>query len=463
MAVAASAQPATPTQATAPAAAQPAQTNTASNPLQIKIGDSSITPIAFMDLTNTFRSTNAGSSLQSNFASIPYNNVTAGHLSEDKLTAANSRIGFRVDSKVKDWNVLGYFESDFLGGFGNGNFNTQVTTNSMILRVRLFWVDVQRKKWEFLAGQSWSMMVPNRRGISAMPADLFYGLAVDTNYLNGLPWGRTPGGRVVYHASDKWTLALGAENGTQYFGGSGGAGVPVLPSRLAPVLGGELDQSAANGIATPNVRPDIIAKVAYDPGARAHFEVAGVTSAVRLFNPLTNQTNRGTGYAGAVNAGFDVARNTRLVTNNFYGRGEGRYLFGVAPDFVVRPDGSFSMLPSGSTLSGVEHTHRNTLLYAYYGVVYVGRGNVTDENGTQVGYGFPGSPNSHNRTTQQSTVGFTQTIFRDPRVGQLQAMLQYEYLFRNPWFVAPGAPKNAHENVVFFNLRYTIPGGPPAR
>src|SRR6478609_4985100 len=166
MAVAASAQPATPTQATAPAAAQPAQTNTASNPLQIKIGDSSITPIAFMDLTNTFRSTNAGSSLQSNFASIPYSNTTAGHLSEDKLTAANSRIGFRVDSKVKDWNVLGYFESDFLGGFGNGNFNTQVTTNSLVLRVRLFWIDVRKQKWEFLAGQSWSMMVPNRRGIS---------------------------------------------------------------------------------------------------------------------------------------------------------------------------------------------------------------------------------------------------------------------------------------------------------
>jgi hypothetical protein len=52
-------------------------------PLQLKIGDASITPIGFMDLTNTFRSTNAGTSLQSNFASIPYNNVVAGRLSED--------------------------------------------------------------------------------------------------------------------------------------------------------------------------------------------------------------------------------------------------------------------------------------------------------------------------------------------------------------------------------------------
>src|SRR5271154_5523327 len=41
------------------------------NPLQIKIGDATIMPVGFMDLTNTFRSTNAGTSLQTNFGSIP--------------------------------------------------------------------------------------------------------------------------------------------------------------------------------------------------------------------------------------------------------------------------------------------------------------------------------------------------------------------------------------------------------
>jgi hypothetical protein len=152
----------------------------------------------------------------------------------------------------------------------------------------------------------------------------------------------------------------------------------------------------------------------------------------------------------------------RLVTNNFYGRGEGRYLFGIAPDFVVRPDGTTSMLPSGSTLNGIEYTHRNTLFYTYYGLTYVGRGALTDENGvTPIGYGFQGSPASHNRTTQEATAGFTQTIYRDPKVGVLQAMFQYEYLLRNPWFVAPGTPKSAHQNVVFFNLRWTLPGAPP--
>ena len=43
--------------------------------LQLKIGSASITPVGCMDITNTFRSTNAGTSLQTNFGSFPYNNT----------------------------------------------------------------------------------------------------------------------------------------------------------------------------------------------------------------------------------------------------------------------------------------------------------------------------------------------------------------------------------------------------
>ena len=37
-------------------------------------------------------------------------------------------------------------------------------------------------------------------------------------------------------------------------------------------------------------------------------------------------------------------------------------------------------------------------------------------------------------------------------------MGQYEWLQRNPWFVAAGAPKGTHDNTIYFNLRYTLPG-----
>src|SRR5262245_29671991 len=52
-------------QAAAPAPAPaPAQAPDQTSPLQIKIGEATITPVGFMDLTNTFRSTNSGTSLQ---------------------------------------------------------------------------------------------------------------------------------------------------------------------------------------------------------------------------------------------------------------------------------------------------------------------------------------------------------------------------------------------------------------
>jgi len=226
---------------TPPSPAPAAQSGTETSPLQFKIGDATITPVAFMDLTNTYRSTNAGTSLQTNFGSIPYNNTIQGRLTENKLSAANSRIGFRVDTKYKGYSILGYYEGDFVGGIGNAAFNTQVTSNSLVFRIRLYWVDLRKKKFEFLAGQSWSMITPNRKQISPWPADLFYTLVVDVNYMNGLTWGRIPGMRFVYHATDKATMGIALENSTPYFGGSGGGGVPILPSALAAAVGPELD------------------------------------------------------------------------------------------------------------------------------------------------------------------------------------------------------------------------------
>ncbi len=454
---------ATPLQTAAPAAAPAAQAADQSSPLQFKIGDATIAPIGFMDLTNTFRSTNAGTSLQTNFGSIPYNNGITGRLTEDKLSVANSRIGFRVDAKVRDANVLGYYEGDFVGGIGNGAFNTQVSSNSLLYRVRLYWVDVRKGKLEMLAGQSWSMITPNRKQISALPGDLFYSQVVDVNYMNGLTWGRIPGIRFLYHPSEKVTWGVSLENAAQYFGGSGGGGVPTLPAALAAAgIGGELDQNTSNGVATPNVHPDIISKLAFDPNSRLHFEFVGVERTVKLFNPITQATfTKGSG-GGSVNGGVEIAKGVRLVSNNFWSDGGGRYLFGVAPDFIVRADGSPSFIHSGSTVSGVEYQRKNTQMYAYYGGIYIGRNTALDANGTtKIGYGYAGSPNSHNKTTQEGTFGLTQTIWRDAKFGSMQLMLQYAYLFRDPWFVAPGAPKNAHENAVWFNLRYVLPGSAP--
>jgi hypothetical protein len=285
------------------------------------------------------------------------------------------------------------------------------------------------------------------------------------NYINGLFWGRIPGARVIAHINDKVAWGLAVENSTQYFGGSGGGGSPTLPAAFASNAAYQsamLDNGSANDRATSNFIPDFISKFTVDPSSKFHFEVAGVTNTIKLWNPTTNQYFYKTGAGGTLVLNAEVAKNLRLLTNNFWSNGNGRYLFGVMPDFIVRADGSPSLIHSMSTVSGVEATIHNVIQpYAYYGGVYGSRNTALDLNHTYVGYGYPGSPNSQNRSIQEITAGWTHTLWRDGKYGALQYMVQYAYFFRNPWYVAPNQPKGTHMNTVWFNLRYVLPGTAP--
>ena len=438
-----------------------------SSPLQIHLGDSTITPIGFMDLTNTFRSPNAGTNLQTNFGNFPYNNTIPGRLTEDKISVENSRIGFRVDATVKNMHVLGYFEGDFVGGYGNGANNGLVSSNSNLFRIRQYYVDIRKGYWEILGGQAWSFITPNRRGLGVLPADLFYSQVVDVNYMNGLFWGRIPGIRFIGHPNEKVAYGLAIENSTQYFGGSGGGGVPTLPAAFASNTAYQsamLDNGGANDRGVSNFIPDFIGKVAIDPSSRFHFEVAGVTNTIKLWNPNTNQYFYRTGVGGTLVLNAEVVKNFRIVSNNFWSNGDGRYLFGAIPDFIVRADGSPSLIHSMSTVSGFEATIKNVFQpYVYYGGIYGSRNAALDATKPPVyiGYGYPGSPNSQNRSIQEISGGWTHTLWRDGKYGALQYMFQYAYFVRNPWYVAPNQPKNAHMTAVWLNLRYVLPGTAP--
>jgi len=448
-----------------PRAATPAPQAAApvSAPLQIRLGDIGITPVGFMDATAVIRDKNPGSSIGSNFGGVPYNNVATGKLTEFRFSPQNSRLGFRVDGDYKGAHVLGYNEFDFLGTSGSNSIG--VTNGAFVPRLRLYWVDVRKDQIEFLAGQSWSMMTPNRRGISALPGDIFYSQVMDVNYMAGLTWTRQPGARVLYHPNDKVTFGLSLENPNQYIGGSAGGSSIVFPAALTGLSGTQFDNASSTGaapLATPNLHPDIIAKIAFDPNAHVHFEVAGIERTFKDWNSTTNVYSTKAAGGGSVNGNFEIAKGFRLITNNYWSDGGGRYLFGQAPDLVVRADGSISPVHSGGAVEGFEWTVHNTLIFGYYGGIYIGRNVVVDANGTSlVGYGYRGSANSQNRSIQEGTIGFNQTIWRDPKYGAINFIGQYEYLTRNPWFVAVGAPKGTHDNTVYLDLRYTLPGAPP--
>jgi len=441
------------------------------SPLQLHIGTATIMPVGFMDFTSVWRSHDGGSGIGTNFASIPYGSVFQNSLSEFRLSMQNSRVGFRVDALVKGAHVIGYMESDFLG---NNPGNVAVSSNSNTMRSRLYWLDVRRGKWEVLGGQTWSLITPGRSGISPLPGDLFFTQNIDVNYQLGLVWGRIPEFRFVYHPTGKVAFAVALDSPEQYVGGSAGGGLVTFPPALSSTYSSELN-TGGNTLGVPNVAPDVIAKLAFDPSKKFHVEVGGIERSFKLWNPVDGTTHSAAGGGGFVNLNFELFKGFRVLTNNFWSDGGGRYIFGQAPDLIAKGDGSPSLIHSGSTVSGIEYTHKNTLVYAYYGGLYVGRNfaivPVTTTSGTPpvtttkltpFGYGYSGSSAGQNRAVQEATFGFNQTIWKDAKWGAVNFMGQYSYLNRNPWSVATGQPKEANINMVFFNLRYTLPGSAPA-
>jgi hypothetical protein len=435
-------------------------------PTFLRLGNVCIVPVGFMDFTPFWRDKNAGSSMGSNFGGVPYNNVPAGNLSEFHFSQQNSRIGFRIDGNWKGTHFIGYNEFDFNGT--SGSTSLAVSNGAIVPRLRLYWVDVRKDKLEFLAGQSWSMMTPNRNGLSALPGDLFYTQVIDINYVAGLTWTRQPGLRVLYHPNKHATFGFSVEQPDQYIGGSAGGSGITLPSALTGLLGTQLD--AASNISTgfnylsqPGYIPDLIAKLAFDY-PRVHFEVGGIDSNFKttsLTAPFESHTQHGAGLL--VGANVAVTKSFRLMTSNFYSDGEGRYIFGQAPDLVVRADGSLSAVHASSTLDGFELklNKNNLLLYGYYGGIYIGRNAAYDANGTsKIGYGV--AANSQNRVINEATFGFNQTMWSSPRYGAVNVMGQYEYLERSPWVISAGNPSQTHDSTIYFNIRYTLPGGMPS-
>jgi hypothetical protein len=456
---------------TASTAAVPAPDDAGTSPLQFKLGDSYFTPVGFMDMTSVTRSTNPGSGIGTNFGSIPYSNAQAGALSESRLSPQNSRIGMRIDAMVKDMKVMGYWESDFLGQISAPpNGGLAVSSNPYVFRLRLYWVDVMKGKNEFLAGQSWSLMTPNRRGVSPLPSDIFYSQDIDVNYQLGLTWARNPGFRYAYHPSDKMAFAIALENSEPYVGGGNGGSGVTLPAAISTtnavsgsVLGGQIN-NGASVISAAALMPDIIAKLAFDPTRKFHAEFSGVMIANRIAYPMagpTFPTNTKVGGGGSINLGFDLMPNVRVLTNNYYSNGGGRYIFGQAPDFMIRADGTASLIHSASTVTGLEITAGKTLFYGYYGGVYIAKNMALDANGTtKIGYGSI-SNDGQNRAIQEVTFGSNTTLAKSPKWGALNLMFQYSYLQRNPWLVTGTSPTNASLSMGFFNLRYTLPGSAP--
>jgi hypothetical protein len=453
------------------------------SPLSVKIGGAEFTPGGFLDFTTYGRSTNLGSGIGTSFGSAPFSNGATGQLSETRFTMQNSRVSLDINSKFLGFDLHGHVEADFLG-FAPPNL--YVTSNSNTLRSRLYWIDARKGKFEFLGGQSWSMMTPNRTGLSANPSDIFYSQDMDTNYQLGLTWARQAQFRLIYHPTETVAAGVSIEDGDQFYGNA------TVPSALVAQgdngSGAINNANVANNPAAPSVAPDVVGKIAFDPmigKLHEHLEFAGVMTNTRIYDPTAKVRSSATGGGASVNFNLELVKNFHLIVNTFYSDGAGRYVFGLAPNFIIDRDtnGVYhpSLIHADSAIAGFEYQiNKYTMPYGYWGGLYVGRNYGIDcyiqplppmsPTGTTpactsavtgtpsyIGYGYPGSPNNQNRNIQEGTFGIIETFWKNPHYGALQLITQYSYLDRDPWVVAKGAPKNAHLSMGYVDLRYVLP------
>ncbi|MGD0500415.1 MAG: hypothetical protein ABSC23_18490 [Bryobacteraceae bacterium] len=417
------------------------------SPLAFHIGGADFTPGGFMDFSTVWRSTNIGSGVATSFSAIPFSNTAAGRMDEVRSSAANSRVTMTVtDNPSKNTAITGYFEADFSG---NQPASMYVVSNSSTLRMRHFWANVQHGKWEVLGGQTWTLLTPNRAGVSPVSSNVFVGLGEDSNYMVGLVWGRPGQLRVVYHPDKHWSLAGSIENPEQYV-----TTATTLPAFAVTQV------DSGSSTAMPNVRPDFAAKIAYDTqvsGKALHFELAGISRQFRV-SPAQGVNFGAQGVGGSFDTVLEVAKNFRLIGASFYSSGGGRIIAGLGPDFVVGPNGSLSPVHSMAGIAGFEYAPTpKSQLYAYYSGSYFGRNYTVVSPGNYLGFGFPGSSSLANRQLQEPMFGYYYTFLKNPRYGALQIVTQYSYLTRAPWYVAPGSPSTAHSNMVFSSLRFTLP------
>jgi hypothetical protein len=456
-------------------------------PLSFQIGGARFTPFGFVDLTLISRSTSVGSGSGTAFGSIPVkaypiplSSVQSGNAALDALgglpetlvSAQNSRLGLRVDTNFKGWDILGYLETDFVGADA---FDAVLARASNPLSVRLYFANLRKRNLEVLVGQSWSLMTPNRKGVSPLSSDVFYTVDLDTNYNVGLIWSRSAQFRLTYHPTESWSAAFSLENPQQYVGK-----LVTVPPALS-IYGDLLNNSGIGSAQTlnsvsnaqvPNLIPDIVGKLARDGQIGDHdyhLEFGVLLRHFGVVNPANALRYGVVGGGISINANFQLLQHLGLIVNTFASQGGGRFASGLVPDVVARPNGSLSLVKAYSSLDGFEYGLGNNLLYGYYGLVY-GQKNTRicpqcDPSDPTEDYGF-GSRNSYytNRVVSEPTVGFDHTFWRNPSYGQFQFNSQFSYVHRSVWNetgsypgVNPDVFRQAHAYMLFLNLRYLLP------
>ena len=465
-----------------------------------------ITPGGYAEAAFVRRSRELAADLPTPFNSLTMPGASQSQLSEFFGSARQSKITTFVDGRLKDVDLSSYVSADFLS---SGVTSTSTETNSYTLRLRQAWGQAKfHNGLSFLGGQEWSLLTENGQGISpdddlgrtndARPK------TIDPSYNVGFVFARQYGVRLTKDFNHKVAIAVALENaqGTLTTHGNG--------DNFLLGEAGASNSFNTTSTYTANPSPDLIAKVAFDPGF-GHYEVFGLFDRFRdrifpcgeIANPTTatcgGSTTPGPNALGAFNASkngggagasarWAIAHHLVFGLKGFAGSGIGRYAPGGLSDLSINADGTVHLIRNFEGLTTLEWKSKKFDIFGYGGIEYAGRAVDFDPiTGKEVGYGAPLFNNSgcytelapavntgftpttltnctaDTRALVEGTAGFWYRFYSGPR-GRFQFGTQYSYVTRQTWSGVgpsgaghPGVTPEGIDNMVFTSFRYYLP------
>jgi hypothetical protein len=509
------------------------------SPVTIRFRGINITPGGYSEAAFVRREHALGADLPTPFNSIPEPGASQNQLSEFFGSGRQSKISTFVNGRVGNVDLSSYVSADFLSA---GVTSTSTQTNSYTLRLRQAWAQAKfTNGWSFLGGQAWSLVTEDAKGIS--PDDDLGKTndvrpkTIDPSYNVGFDFARQWGIRVTKSFGDKVAFAFALENPQATVTTHGnanltvGATTVVTPTGTTTVGGtayynflvgqaGASNSYNTTGTYGFNPSPDIIAKVAFDPGF-GHYEIYGLatrftgrvfpcveqwTAAGGVCNPTAstspsaselallayNSSKEGGGVGASARWNFFNKRIT-FGLKGFGGSGVGRYAPGGLPDASINPDGTIHLVKNLHGLGTLEWHSKKLDVYSYGGVEYAARSwgfdNTILPGATSpvgyVGYGAPGFNNSgcyseapptasngftpggtgkcigDTRALVEGTLGFWYKFYSGER-GRFQFGTQYSYVARNVWSgndsgKTGGLEPGGIDSMIFTSFRYYLP------
>jgi outer membrane murein-binding lipoprotein Lpp len=443
---------------------------------QFKVGELTVTLGGFAAAEGVYRSRNEASSIATSFNSIPFANSPNYHIPEYRETAQQSRLSLLTEGNIDTAQKLtAYVETDFLSAGTSSNSNE---SNSYTLRLRQFWGSYDNTDWGFhaLGGQAWSLATMYKTGL--VPRQENVPLTIDAQYAVGFNWARQPQIRVVKDFDDHRIWAgLSLESPQTTFSSSAGPNCLTGANTTTATGGGTLEYTQCGGSNVNSVQaysdnnaPDIIAKIAADPGW-GHYELYGILSflggRVSFANTGVGKSYQTTGEG--VGAGMILPLVPQMLdfqVSGLIGQGIGRYGTSQLPDATFSTTGKIEPLSEYSIMGGfVGHPIPAVDIYGYGGA----EGAQAKYSGTSTGYGNPnvnlsgcevelGTCNASTSAIVEGTIG-AWWRFLQSRYGTVETGVQYAYVDRNA-FSGVGATKGSrvspttNENMFLFSFRY---------